>query len=89
VVALRSVFFYNTWYFSMKNQKSVSEFSKISCFFLLIKSIGYLNFRHFETLGISLCYCHFAIFNSRFVITIIMISKTTAMAEAIPKLSVV
>jgi hypothetical protein len=42
--------------FSMKNQKSVSECNSIACFFLLIKSIEYLNFRHFRhfaILGIS------------------------------------
>jgi hypothetical protein len=41
----------------MKNQKSVSEYKSIVCFFLLIKSVEYLNFRHFRhfaILGISL-----------------------------------
>jgi hypothetical protein len=43
--------------FSMKNKKSASGYNCISGFFLFIKSIEYLNFRHFRhfaTLGISL-----------------------------------
>jgi hypothetical protein len=43
--------------FSMKNKKSASGYNYIPCFFLLIKSIEYLNFRHFRhfaILGISL-----------------------------------
>ena len=41
----------------MENKKSASGYNYISCFFLLIKSVEYLNFRHFRQfaiLGISL-----------------------------------
>jgi hypothetical protein len=31
----------------MKNKKSASGYNYIPCFFLLIKSLAYLNFRHF------------------------------------------
>jgi hypothetical protein len=40
----------------MQNNKSASGYNYIPCFFLLIKSIEYLNFRHFRhfaILGIS------------------------------------
>ncbi len=54
--SLRSVFIKKSDIFSMKNEKSASGYNYIPCFFLLIKSIEYLNFRHFRhfaILGIS------------------------------------
>jgi len=57
VASLRSVFIINAWYFQHENQKSLNEYNRIPCYFLLIKSIEYLNFRHFRhfvILGISL-----------------------------------
>jgi len=57
MVSLRSVFIITSDIFSMKNNKSASGYNYRPCFFLLIKSIEYLNFRHFRhfsILGISL-----------------------------------
>jgi hypothetical protein len=53
VVSLRSVFIIYAWYFQHENQKSVNESYSLPCFPLFLKSIEYLNFRHFTILGIS------------------------------------
>jgi len=50
VASLRSIFVIKAWYFQHENQKSVSEYNRIACFFLLIKSTEYLNFRHFSAI---------------------------------------
>jgi len=52
MVSLRSVFIKKSDIFSTKNEKSASGYNYIPCFFLLIKSIEFLNFRHFAILGI-------------------------------------
>ena len=52
VVSLRSIFIVNGCYLGMKNKKSASVYIYRNSFYLFIKSIVYINFRHFSHFAI-------------------------------------